>query len=119
MVHRITIAHKTYLLHKGNRMGAPQTSLTIPMSQSDQQGLDVDRLYNNIKTTAFSSILTTGDYVPAIGPDAKNAMFTMIDCMCYAIAVEVVREINNHSNLKALSTDRGISGAGIISGYVR
>ena len=100
---------------------APHTSLTIPMPMSDLTGLQVERLYNNLRLTAFSSILTVGDLVPSVGPDGANAMYTLIDCMCYAIAAEVVMEIQNHSVLQAIpgGTDKGIAGAGIIVGYSR
>jgi hypothetical protein len=75
----------------------------------------------SLQTTAFSSILATGDFVPSVGPDGKNAMFTLIDCLCYAIATEVVREINNYSKLQAMpgGTDMGIAGSGIIMGFVK
>jgi hypothetical protein len=84
-------------------------------------GLNEERLYLCLRTTAFSSILTAGDLVPSVGPDGANAMFTLIDCMCYAIATEVCREINGHSKLQAMpgGTDVGTAGAGIIVGFLK
>jgi hypothetical protein len=102
-------------------MVAPHTSLTIPMPISDMSGLMVERLYMNIRMTAFSSILAVGDLVPSVGPDGANTMYTLIDCLSYAIAAEVVAEIKNHSCLTAApgSTDKGIAGAGIIAGWTK
>jgi hypothetical protein len=102
-------------------MAAPKTSITPKLPISCLLGLDEDRLYLSLKTTAFSSILTAKDLVPSVGPDGSNAIYTLVDCLCYAIATEVVREINNFSRLTAIpgGTDQGPAGAGIIVGYVR
>jgi hypothetical protein len=99
---------------------APHTSITPPLPLSTLSGLNVERLYNAIRLTTFTSLLTEGDFSPAVGPDGKNAMYTLIDCLAYAVAVEVVREINNNSRLQAMpgATDVGPAGAGIIVGFV-
>jgi hypothetical protein len=108
-------------IERENAMAAPHTSLTPTLPLSTLSGLNAERLYLALQTTAFSSILTTGDFSPSVGPDGKNAMFTLIDCLCYAIAAEVVAEIKNNSMLQAMPgmTDQGPAGAGIIVGFVK
>jgi hypothetical protein len=101
-------------------MTAPRTSKTVLVSPSGMGGLQVDRLYNNIRETAMSSILASESALFGVTPDGLSALYSFVDCLSYAIANEVILEIKSHSNLTAApgATDKGSAGAGIIAGYL-
>src|ERR1035437_6602618 len=99
-------------------MPAPHTSLTIPQPISDMTGVMYERLYLSIRLTAMTSILASEQILFSVGPDSLNSLETLVDCIAYAVAVEVVQEIKNHSNLIPIVTDVPPFGAGIIKGSV-
>ena len=101
-------------------MSAPHTSQTIHLPISAMDGLQSERLYTNIKTTAMSSILANEQMVFSIGTEGLSALSILVDSLSYAIAIEVTREIQNHSNLLAApgALTNPPSPGGIIKGYV-
>lgn len=100
-------------------MHAPPTSITIHMGMSDMMGMMEERLYQNIRLTAMTSMMTSENILFSMGVDGLGSLAALVDCIAYAVATEVVLEIQNHSMLMGASRDVSIAGAGIITGWVR
>jgi hypothetical protein len=100
---------------------APETSETIELPFSDMEGIKYKRLYLAIRSTAMSSMLASKDSIFGVGVEGVTTLFTMVDCIAYAVAVEVALEIHNHSKLEAAQgmRDTGTAGAGIIGGWLK
>lgn len=99
-------------------MSAPQTSITPLISPSAQDGIEYMRLYENIRTTAMSSMMASNNLIFTVGIEGLTSLSALVDCIAYAVAVEVTLEIKGHSKLQSIARDAGSAGAGIISGYV-
>ena len=93
--------------------------VTANPAMSDMMGLNADRLYMNLRTSAMLAIMQSENLLFSVDAHGITGLFSMVDSMCQAIAVEVVSEIQSHSNLMAMTRDAGIAGAGIITGWVK
>ena len=97
----------------------PSSDLTANPVISDLTGLLAPRLYLNLRTTAMLAIMSTKNVTFGVDMAGNSSLFTVVDALCMAIAVEVVSEIKSHSNLGALVRDQGPAGAGIIVGWCK
>lgn len=95
------------------------SDVTANPAMSDMMGMNAERLYMNLRTTAMLAIMESENLLFSVDAQGVTGLFSMVDAMCQAIAVEVVSEIQSHSNLMSMTRDTGIAGAGIITGWVK
>ena len=84
---------------------------------SDLTGLQESRLTLMLQLSMRKKIIASQSILFSVGLDGVAALYDFCDIIAESVAEEVLYEIKAHSKLMPLSTDVGIAGAGIITGW--